>query len=135
MRDRAGRPDGLVFLGPVADRETVLALFRGAAAAVITSELEAWPLTLHEATSQGCPLVASDIPPHREVAGDLARYVPVGDLDGFASTLGDAVTGPRPEPAVNGHGWSEHGARVVDLLRAVVDGRTDRTADRSATGS
>lgn len=122
LRRRAGRPDGLVFVGPVRDHATVLALFHRAAAAVTTSELEAWPLTLHEAMSQGCPVVATDIPPHREVGGSLVHYVPVGDPAMLAEAVTGVVAGPRPVPVAGGRSWSCHGVELAEVLRAVVDG-------------
>src|SRR5690606_6753441 len=70
----------LQVLGSVASRADLFELYRSAAVYVSASELEAYPLTLHEAASQGCPMVLTDIPPHREIAGSRAVYYRVGDL-------------------------------------------------------
>lgn len=46
------------------------ALLRGARAAVLPSELEGLPIFLLEAMARGVPVVASDLPPHRELLAD-----------------------------------------------------------------
>lgn len=111
--------DALTMVGSVSDRPVVLELYRRAAAAVSTSELEAWPLTLNEASSQGCPMVATDIPTHREVAEDRARYFPVGDLGAMAAQVEAALGEPRPAPSTHGVSWSEHGHLFAEHLRAL----------------
>jgi glycosyltransferase involved in cell wall biosynthesis len=53
---------------------------------VSASRGEGLPVAVIEAMSTGCPVVLSDIPPHREVAGD-ADFIPLvapGDTEGFA---------------------------------------------------
>jgi glycosyltransferase involved in cell wall biosynthesis len=58
------------------------ALYSSAAAFALPSLLEGLPLTLLEGASYGLPIVASDIPPHREVLHHDAlgsRLVPPGD--------------------------------------------------------
>lgn len=118
LRARAGRDaDALTFLGSVSDRPLVLGLYRRAAVALSTSELEAWPLTLNEASSQGCPMVATDIPPHREVAEDRARYFPVGDIDALHAQVMAALNGPRPEASTHSASWAEHGAQLAEHVR------------------
>jgi glycosyltransferase involved in cell wall biosynthesis len=47
--------------------DTLAELYSNAAAFVLPSDLEGLPITLLEAASYGAPILASDIPPHREV--------------------------------------------------------------------
>jgi glycosyltransferase involved in cell wall biosynthesis len=49
--------------------DDLLALYSGAGAFVLPSDLEGLPLALLEAASHGIPIVASDIAPHREILG------------------------------------------------------------------
>jgi glycosyltransferase involved in cell wall biosynthesis len=102
----------------VADRAEVRWLLAHALAMVAPSALEAFPLTPAEAGSLGCPVILSDIPAHREVAGDHATYVPVGDIDGLAGAIGNAVDRPsRRKPWTLRQTW-ESNARA---LAAVFD--------------
>jgi glycosyltransferase involved in cell wall biosynthesis len=108
----------LVHVGPVADRAEVRWLLAHALAMVAPSALEAFPLTPAEAGSLGCPVILSDIPAHREVAGDHATYVPVGDIDGLARAIGKVVDRPpRRKPWTLRETW-ESNARA---LAAVFD--------------
>ncbi|MBX3315016.1 MAG: glycosyltransferase [Actinobacteria bacterium] len=124
IRARAGEhADRLVFLGSVGDRPVVSGLYRHAFAAVVTSEMESWGLTLPEAGARSCPVVATDLPAHREVAGDHVRYVEPGDLDAFVSALEAIVDEPRPAPWDIGRTWEDHGRELAAALRDVVDAR------------
>lgn len=86
--------DCLIYLGRVGNRNSVRWLLEHARAMVSTSELEGFPLTPPEAGSLGCPLLLTDIPPHREVAGENAIYFPVGDLAALAEALKRVPTAP-----------------------------------------
>jgi glycosyltransferase involved in cell wall biosynthesis len=73
-------------LGPVGEEE-LWSLYSGAALFAFPSRHEGFGLPVVEAMSQGTPVVASDIPAIREVAGDAARLVPVGDVARWADAL------------------------------------------------
>lgn len=77
----------LIPLGGLRDRRQLKWLYERARAAVSMSALEAFPLVPAEAGSVGCPLVLSDIPPHREVTQGRATFVDVGDVGGLADVL------------------------------------------------
>jgi len=75
-------------------------LFSNAAAFVLPSALEGLPLTLLEAASYATPVVASDIPPHREVLvadGPGHHIVPVGDEVRLAEVLQGVLRAQGPE--------------------------------------
>lgn len=70
--------------------DDLAALYAGAAAFVLPSQLEGLPLTLLEAVSHGTPVVASSIAPHVEVLaadGPGHRLVPPDDLAALQSAL------------------------------------------------
>jgi glycosyltransferase involved in cell wall biosynthesis len=62
-------------------------LYTNAAVFVLPSLLEGLPLTLLEAISYGIPVVASDIPPHREVLGTERELVLPGDERALAAAI------------------------------------------------
>jgi glycosyltransferase involved in cell wall biosynthesis len=66
----------------------VPALYNAADAVIAPAWYEGFGLSVLEGMACGAPVVASDIPPHREVAGDAAHYAAVGD----AVALADAIT-------------------------------------------
>jgi glycosyltransferase involved in cell wall biosynthesis len=75
---------GYVYGHPLAE------LYSNAAAFVLPSSLEGFPLTLLEAASYGTPVVASSLPPHVEVLGRDGpgrRLFPSGDTDGLVRAL------------------------------------------------
>ena len=56
---------------------------------VSASRGEGLPVAVIEAMATGCPVILSDIPPHREVADgvDFVPFVGLGDADGFAREI------------------------------------------------
>lgn len=125
------RRDKLVHLGAVSDPSVLRWLLTHAVAMVAASSLEAFPLTPAEAGSLGCPLVLSDIPAHREVAGDHAVYVPVGDINGFARAMRSAALAPPPRlPWTWPVSWEENAAQLADVFDEVVAERLRRSPGR-----
>ena len=68
-------------------REEVVILMQAAGALVQPSLYEGFGLPVLEAMACGCPVVASDIPPLREVTGGAALLVPPGNVAGLADAL------------------------------------------------
>ncbi|HRE88431.1 MAG TPA: glycosyltransferase, partial [Myxococcota bacterium] len=77
------------------------------------SRLETCGLAVMEAMAVGCPIVANDLPTHREVAGEAALYVD------DASSMVEAATTVLSSPSL----WarlSAAGARLLPDRAAVV---------------
>lgn len=68
----------------------------GAAAVVLPSRDEGFGLPVLEALACNVPVVCSDVPALREVAGDQATLVPYGDDAALAHALTEAVADPPP---------------------------------------
>jgi glycosyltransferase involved in cell wall biosynthesis len=82
-------------LGPVPEAD-LQALYAGATVFAFPSFHEGFGLPVLEAMAAGAPVVASDIPPIREVAGDAAVLVPPGDVELWAGALEDLLdSAPR----------------------------------------
>ena len=86
--DRAGLRDRVTVRGLI-PREEVFVACAEADVFVSTSNGEGLPVAVLEAMAAGCPVILSDIPPHRELADD-AGFVPFvrpGDAEGFAREI------------------------------------------------
>jgi glycosyltransferase involved in cell wall biosynthesis len=109
--------DRFVHLGAIGDRRQLKWLLRRARALVSVSVLEAHPLTPAEAGSLGCPLILSDIPAHREVAGDHARYVPPDDRSALVAALASISARATPRtPWQWPVSWSDHARAMAEVL-------------------
>lgn len=80
--------------------------------AVCPSRFEGFGLTPIEAVACGVPVVASDIPPHREFVGRAARLVPPDDLPSLVAAIAAALQDPPPDSS-----------RVGDLTIAAASAR------------
>ncbi|MGY2047308.1 glycosyltransferase family 4 protein [Methylobacterium sp. JK268] len=99
-------------------------LMRGATALLMPSFAEGYGLPLIEAAAAGLPVVASDLPVHREVAGTFAEFLHPLDGLGWGRAV-EALAAPgSPErralaARLDGYvppSWEAHFARVDPLL-------------------
>ncbi len=89
--ERIGRMGPSVrWLGEV-DDDHLGRLYQTTAALVQPSRDEGFDLPLFEGLSAGVPVVASDIPVHREVAGDCALFAHADDAPSLAAAILDAL--------------------------------------------
>jgi glycosyltransferase involved in cell wall biosynthesis len=77
------------------DEPDLVALYTGADLFVLTSTFEGFGLPVLEAMACGTPVIASDVAALREVGGNVARYVPVGDVAAFASAIERSLGDPQ----------------------------------------
>jgi len=92
LRSRAeqlGVSPRLLMLGEISSA-AVAACMASSDAFVFPSSFEAMPMALLEAMRVGLPIVASDIPAHREVAGDVALLTSTAP-DHLASAVRQAL--------------------------------------------
>ncbi len=81
-----------------ADDATVTRAYREATVAVCPSRFEGFGVTPMEALGCGLPVVASDIPPHREFVGKAARLVPLDATDQMAAAILEGLDGQPGDP-------------------------------------
>lgn len=91
LRERADRV-GLELLGWLPEAELATAL-DAASFLLSASEFEGYDLSVLEGLRRGLIVIASDIPPHRELAGDAAIYLPAGDAAALSAVLGQVAAG------------------------------------------
>ncbi len=106
---------GGTVLGYLDDRD-LHGLVAGAACVVLPSIYEGFGLPVLEAMAAGTPVVASDIPAHREVSGGLVTLVP---LAGTATGLGG-------DDAVDDATADAFASAIVAAVRQGGDGGDDR---------
>lgn len=126
---RLGASERVEHLGFVAPAR-LAALYRGASALVLPSLHEGFGLPVLEAMNSGTPVVASDIPPVREVAGDAALYVSRSlDADAWRVALARicaddslrAELSERGAAAALQFSWAQVGRRFSDLLHRIAE--------------
>jgi len=100
LEARVERTPGPVRLLGVQPAPVVHGLYRATRALVAPSRREGNPLTVIEAMAHGVCVVASDIPPHRELLGDTGLLVPVGDADALAGALAHVIDHPESARAL-----------------------------------
>ncbi len=74
------------FLGAI-PRSDQVALMQGAVAVVQPSLFEGWSTVIEDAKSLQVPVIASDLPVHREQLAQRASYFPAQDTDALADCL------------------------------------------------
>lgn len=84
-------------------RDELIALYQGAAALVYPSRWEGFGIPPLESLASGVPVIASDIPVHREVLADAAFFVRLGDgnswQQAFAGLADPAAVAARMQAA------------------------------------
>ncbi|WP_134726410.1 glycosyltransferase family 4 protein [Paracoccus luteus] len=119
------RLDALPQGGPVRELTglsdgAVAALLDRAHALLMPSHAEGFGLPLTEAAARGLPVIATPLPPAREILGDRARWLPADDPQAWAAAVADMAAGhkrrlqPLAVPT-----WNEHFALASQAIRAV----------------
>ena len=121
------------------DRGTLAAVYRRAALVLQPSMAEGFGLPVAEAMACGTPVLASDIPVLREVAGEAAEYRPVGDVDawsdGVLEMLNEGVEARQARRMIGlarsrRYGWPSHVDALVAIYREVLSRDGARPGDR-----
>ena len=96
----------------------LIRLMRGARAVLMPSRAEGFGLPLIEAAALGVPVIASDIPAHREVAPEGATLIGMEDVDAWEqAVLGTLATeGPRQPARPRIADWPAYFAQLDAFL-------------------
>jgi glycosyltransferase involved in cell wall biosynthesis len=130
--ERVAEGARLVFHGGVTDTQ-YRALLDSATALVSASRDEGFGIPVVEAMTRGLPVVLSDIPIFREVAGDAALYAPADDPAAFAAAVrrledvGEWVARSAAGlERVRGFSWDASAERLLPVLERVAAARGAR---------
>lgn len=123
MLDRCRALDGMVRELGRCDDATLAALVRGARAVLMPSFIEGFGMPVIEALQLGTPVIASDLPVFREIAGDIPTYIAPFDAVAWEATVLD-FSGPSAErdrqlAAIQGYrvpDWASHFVTVDRFL-------------------
>lgn len=120
----------------VQDYEGTWRLYAEADIFVFPSLVESFGHPLVEAMAAGLPIVASDVPVHREICGDAAAYFPLFGAGALAATLRRLLHSAAERKDLTARGrarvshylWEDHVARLLGVLRRTAAARADRAA-------
>jgi glycosyltransferase involved in cell wall biosynthesis len=119
LDSREGFGGKVTELGHCSDREAA-AWIAGARALLMPSHVEGFGLPLIEALELGAPIIASDLPVFREIAGDIPLFLDPDDSAGWqqaiTSFVGDGPERRRQLALMDGYcppSWEKHFA-IVD---------------------
>jgi glycosyltransferase involved in cell wall biosynthesis len=128
--DTAGLPADAVRTPGYLPEPDLALVVAGAAALVVPSWYEGFGLPALEALACGTPVVASDLPAHREVLGDQAHLFPPGDPAALAAALAKVLDDPGGEPAraarrtrAAGFTWENCATATLSAYRRALEGR------------
>ena len=124
-----GLGDRVRLLGPV-HREQLFPLFAGADLFAFPSRHEGFGIPVLEAMAQETPVLCSEIPALREVAGDAARFVAPDDVDAWVAALTDLLTDADARGAlvaagnarVAGFSWGKCARETAAVYHEALDG-------------
>jgi len=128
LAEREGVASRVVLTGGV-DDATLRGLYQGAAALLFPSFAEGFGIPMTEAMAAGTPIVGSDLPVFREVAGEAARLVDPRRADLLAEALHGVLHDAPLRRAlveegrrqVEGYRWPQVIERAEAALRAVAE--------------
>jgi glycosyltransferase involved in cell wall biosynthesis len=123
-----------LWLGAV-DNAAREALYRNARAFLFPSSYEGFGIPVLEAMRRQLPVLCSDIPVLREVAGDAALFAPPGDATGWSTAMRRLAAEPELSARLRADGpiraaaftWAECARRTLAVYAAVAEqGRTEK---------
>jgi glycosyltransferase involved in cell wall biosynthesis len=95
LLEKVANNPNIIFAGELRGQR-LWEIVRGAGLFVLPSDVEGLPLAMLEAMQEGIPVVASDIPPHKQlISGARGKLFEAGNLNSCISTLDWAIHHPQ----------------------------------------
>lgn len=122
-----GRAEGWLHVLGYVDEAALAGLYRRARLFAFPSRYEGFGLPVLEAMAAGAPVVASDLPVLRELAGDAAAYVQPLDVEGWVRALARVLDdselarrlGEAGRERARRYDWRQAAERHVAVFREV----------------
>src|SRR5215204_818827 len=113
--------------------KSLLSYTIAASAVIAASVAEGFGLPLVEALMREKPLIASDIPAFREVAGSAPLFFKAGDADSLSATIQDYLSTPRVQPTQTQHWltWDQSANMLMKEISQLKDAETSALGERS----
>jgi glycosyltransferase involved in cell wall biosynthesis len=131
------RTGDIVELGAIPYR-SLHHLYRSCHIYVTPAYAESFAHPLIEAMSSGLPVVASDLPVHREICGEAALYFPRFSPDDLAAQVLQIQQSPALAEKLAGNAlrrardfsWGQHVAELIALARELVQSKSESISER-----
>lgn len=126
LKEQAKGNENIIFTGFVGG-ELKQELFSNAFAYVIPSDLEGMSISLLEALSYGCKVVASDIPENKHICDEWISYFKSGDIQSLMYALDNAkpLSEEEKEEQIKfirtNYNWENIVKETTELYRRVMD--------------
>lgn len=138
LKKLTGDNPSIIFTGELQGK-CLAEIVRGAGLFVLPSDLEGLPLVMLEAMNEKIPILASDIPPHKQLIGqDKGFLFRAGSLDSMVSSLQSVLEQPdtRKERAKKAkdhisaiYNWDKIALQNLDVYSRLVSGNSIPTAE------
>jgi len=127
---KLGVSDVVVELGAIPYRQLHL-LYDRADLYVTPAYTETFAHPLVEAMASGLPVIASDLPVHREICGEAGAYFPRFSAEGLARAVLQIAQSPETSRRMRAVGldrsaqfsWKVHVEMIVELCRTLIDSK------------
>lgn len=105
----------LLWIPSASDAELMFA-YESACGVIVASLNEGFGLPIIEAAQYGKPVIATDIPVFREVAGEGANYFPVGDAPALAALITHELAVPSVLAPIHWLSWEQSAQSLLNVL-------------------
>lgn len=138
LHEKSSSNPNILFTGELRGKQ-LAEIVRGAGLFVLPSTVEGMPLAMLEAMQEGLPVLASDIPPHRQLLSDERGLLfNVGDLSNLVKQMDWAINHPQAiekmaenaqKYMTSSYDWSGITAKTLNVYEQVCNPVTEHLSE------